>query len=235
VRRPKRPMIDRHRFAPLAVGAAALAAGADLAALEPSQFVAGWPLEIPSERGFFDVALTVEMYQTARRLEEFAVLDFGGDPMPFYRVTEPERGASERRIVLSASPVYAPPPNDGAAEQGVGNSRAGNGSLVRSEDTAAQIVAFVVDARGVEAAPFALELTWRPLPEPFLTEVRIEQSQNLSDWRQVGRGSIAALSIDGTRVTHGRVPVVADAGGYFRVTSSRGIADWYLESAALVT
>ena len=215
----------------LALGLVSLAAYA----LQHEQFVAGWPLELPSEEGFFDVPLTLEMYQQARRLEELAVLDLAGYPMPFYRVNESPPTPSERRASLPASPVYATDPS--AAELTIAtDEQRTNVTVTRPPDQAdAQIAAFILDARAVEPAPLALELKWRALAQPFLMEVRIEQSQTLTEWRPVGRASIAQLSIDDMELRHGRVPVVATQGGYYRITASGSVVDWYLESADLVS
>jgi hypothetical protein len=204
-------------------------------ALQQEQFAAGWPLDVPSEEGFFDVPLTIEMYQQARTLEELAVLDLAGYPMSFYRVTAPLPTQTERRTSLQASPVYA---TDASAAQltiATDEERT-NVTVTRAQpETDTQIVAFILDARAVEPTPLALELAWRPLAQPFLMEVRIEQSLTLTDWRPVGRASIAQLSIDDTQLRHGRVPVVAAQGGYYRITASGSVVDWYLESADLVS
>jgi hypothetical protein len=103
------------------------------------------------------------------------------------------------------------------------------------EDASPAVVAFVADARAVGAAPFALELDWRSLPQPFLIDVLVEQSDNLTDWRQVGRASVASLSIDRAEVRHARVPLRAAPGGYLRISWSRAPSGWYLEGVTLVS
>jgi len=211
--------------------------GSAMAALQPEQFAVGWPLELPAEQGFFDIPLTVEMYQHARSLDGLAVLDSAGEPMPFYRVSLPSPSATERRVTLSASPVYATEPRQGVAQLSV-DSNDGRTNVTVTQPAAgssAEVVAFIVDARAVEPTPLALDLAWRALEQPFLMEVRVEQSQTLTDWRLVGRASVAALSIDGTELVHGRVPVAAAQGGYYRITWNRNVVDWYLESAALIS
>ena len=73
------------------------------------------------------------------------------------------------------------------------------------------------------------------MPQPFLLDVAVEQSTDLTAWRGVGRASVAALEIGGAEVRHARVPVRATAGGYLRVTPSRAVADWQLLRATLVS
>ena len=213
-----------------------LAASMPAAGLAPEQFAVGWPLEVPEEPGFFDIPLTLQMYQDARRLEELAVLDLGGEPMSFYRVNAPAPARAERRTELAVSPVHATQSRGGDIQVEIDERRPRSSVTVTRSGEAAEaaITAFIVDARATSTAPSAIELQWRRLPQPFLMEVRIEQSQTLSDWRPVGRASIAALSIDGTELVHGRVPVGAAPGGYYRITWSRTVTDWHLERAVLI-
>lgn len=213
---------------------AALAAAAPAAALELDQFAVGWPLEVPETPGFYDIPLTLEMYQSAGEIEQLAVLDFSGWPMSFYRASVPRVARSARRAELAASPVYAAR-QDGTDLTVETASNAASVTVTRDGEAAPEVVAFVLDARAAEAAASALELEWRPHPQPFLMEVRIEQSQTLDDWRTVGQGSIASLSIDGAALEHRRVPVSGVAGGYYRITwNRRDVPDWQLERATLI-
>ena len=225
------------RFRSAAVATGAMLAAAASAALEPGQFMAGWPLELPVDQKFFDVPLTVDVYRAAPSADQLAVLDAAGVPMPFYIVSPPPPAASERRATLAASPLYAAQAGDAVAELRVGtDERRTNVTITQPAGTpSSSVVAFVVDARSVERAPYALELDWRALPQPFLADVTIEQSRTLSDWRFVGRASVAALSIGGGEIRHGRVPVAAAAGGYFRITASRSVADWYLTTVTVIS
>jgi hypothetical protein len=222
----------RFRAACLAAGAACLAATA--AALDPQQFAAGWPIEVPSTAEVFDVPLTAEVYAAAESLDEVAVLDANGAPLSFFRRGPPAPAAVERRIVLEASPLYSTGSPPGPTV-GVTTSASGTSVTVTSSAPAGPaVVGFVLDARAVTIAPTSLELDWRALPRPFLADVRVEQSTNLTDWRAVGGASVAALEIGGAEVRHARVPVRAAAGGYYRVTADGAAGEWYLQRAVLV-
>lgn len=217
--------------------AVALAAGciaAAAAALDPQQFVAGWPLDVASDAEIFDVPLSADVYAVGNVAEQFAVLDANGAPLPFFERTAPAPAATQQRVTLEASPLYA----DGrtAAATTVGVTAGGAAVTVTQPTTAAaDIVGFVLDARAVGMTPTVLELDWRALPQPFLLDVRVEQSMNLANWRPVGTASVAALAIGTTEVRHTRVPVTATAGGYLRITASSAVADWYLQRATLVS
>ena len=219
--------------AAVAVAGAVLAASAE--ALDPLEFVAGWPIEAPANAEVFDVPLTVEVYAAADSLEQLAILDANGAPQSFFRRGQPAAAATEQRVVLEASPLFVGGAV-GAPSVGVTTSPRGTSVTVTpgAPGTPA-ITGFVLDARGVETAPVALELDWRALPQPFLLDVVVEQSTDLTRWAAVGRASVAALAIGGTEARHARVPVRASAGGYFRVTPSRTVADWHLLRATLVS
>ena len=115
------------------------------------------------------------------------------------------------------------------------NARGTSVTVTPGAASTSAVTGFVLDARAVTTAPIALDLDWRALPQPFLLEVSVEQSTDLTNWRGIGRGSVAELAIGDAEVRHARVPVRAAAGGYLRVTPSRAVADWHLLRAALVS
>ena len=207
------------------------------APLQPEQFEVGWPIDVPGDQKIFDLPLTSEVYRHAASARELAVLDAAGNPMPFYRVSPPPASATEQRVPLAPSPLYSNEAQEAVAQLSVATAnRQTNVTVTRgADDSAKEIVAFVVDARAVEARPIAFELDWRAQAEPFLLDVRIEQSKTLTDWQLVGRASVAQLRIGGADVLHKRVPVNASAGGYFRVTWANTLPDWYLERVTLVS
>lgn len=210
--------------------------GRAAAALEPAQFVAGWPLELPSGGQFFDIPLNAEIYRYGRSLDELAVLDSRGEPMPFYRVDVPSPVESERRTSLAVSPIYGPLDESTIAELSVATDGGRTDVTVTrpppSEDS--EVVAYIVDARSLEQRPMAIELEWQSLERPFLMGVSIEHSDNLTAWRPAGRGSVASLDIDGNRVTQARVPITGRDRGFYRITWDRQIADWQLERVVFI-
>lgn len=211
------------------------AVAATAAALDPQDFVAGWPIEAPAGAEVFDVPLTAEIYGAAADVGQIAVLDANGTPQSFFRRSPPPTRPTEQGVVLEASPLYVGGNGRGPS---VGVTTNGNNTSVTvtpGARTDAAITGFVLDARTVETAPLALDLDWRALPQPFLLEVSIEQSSDLTNWRTIGRGAIAALAIGDNQVRHARVPVRASAGGYLRVIPNRAVADWYLLRATLVS
>lgn len=224
--------MQRHRSTrpwPLAVLVFATAAPA----LEPEQFVAGWPIAVPAGAEVFDVPLVAEVYAEGG-VEQVAVLDAAGTPVPFF-LPVALADSTEQRLTLEASPLYASRPDGRAA---VDVTTTPGGAAVTVTPGAAEapaVTGFVLDARAALRAPLALELDWRSLPQPFLLAVEVEQSDDLTTWRRVGRASVAALVVAGTEVRHARVPVRASPGGYYRIRAAQGVADWYIERATLVS
>jgi hypothetical protein len=204
------------------------------AALDPLEFVTGWDVEVPADAKVFDVPLTADVYGAAEGVEQLAVLDASGEPQSFFRMSPPREEPSEPRVVLDASPLYAGGA-PGVPRVGVTTSeRRTEVTVAPGGGGEAAVTAFVLDARATELVPVALELDWRGLPQPFLLEVAVEQSSDLTRWRGIGRGAVAALSIGGAEVRHARVPVRAEPGGYYRITPGGGVAEWHLLRATLV-
>jgi len=218
-----------------AFGVAAACITATAMALDPLEFVAGWPIDAPAGAEVFDVPLTAEVYAAAADIEQVAVLDANGGPLSFFRRSAPLPASTERRITLEASPLYVTG-SGGAPAVGVTTSERGTSVTVTPGAPAEPgVVAFVLDARSVTEAPSTLELDWRALPQPFLADVRVEQSSDLTGWRVIGDAAIATLAIGGAEVRHTRVPVRgASPGGYYRITTERAARDWYLQRAVLV-
>jgi len=218
--------------------AAILISGVSSAALDPQQFVLGWALELPSEEAFYDVPLTHEVYQSGRSLDELAVLDSNGTPMPFYRVAIPSPTVSEDSVTLGVSPIYVQ--KEGESVAGLSVTTEGDRTDVvvsrpPDQEPGAEIVAFVVDARDVIGTPTAIELAWRPMDRPFLMGVSIEHSDDLTVWRNVGRSAIASLEIEGASVTHSKIDIAGGQHGYYRIKWNRMVSDWQLETVVLTT
>ena len=149
----------------LSLRAAAAIAGAALAAaavaLDPQEFVAGWPIEAPANAEVFDVPLTAEVYGALDNLTQLAILDANGEPQSFFRRIEPPAAPTERGVVLEASPLFVGGPA-GAPSVGVTAGPGGTSVTVTpGEPGSPAITAFVLDARAVETAPVALDLDWR--------------------------------------------------------------------------
>ena len=187
-------------------------------AVDPTEFAVGWPLELNAESEFYDIALRAEVYRHARSVDQMAVLDANGEPMPFYRVVAEPETAAESLVTLDVSPVY----------RTQGDELIGGLTVESSDERVdvrfssppegrAQIVAFVADARELRTTPFAADLRWNPIEEPFLTTVTISHSDDLAQWNVIGEGSIASLAIDDTRVRHSRIPIGGRVGGYYRI------------------
>lgn len=85
------------------IAAAAVAAGATAWALDPLEFVGGWPIEVPDGAEVFDVPLSPQVYAGIDGLDQLAVLDANGTPQAFFRASTPQQTA-EQRAVLEASP-----------------------------------------------------------------------------------------------------------------------------------
>src|SRR5262245_8258675 len=129
----------------VSVAAVGLALAATAAALDPQDFVAGWPIEAPAGAEVFDVPLTAEVYAAAAGLDELAVLDANGAPQAFFRRSPPSAAPTEQRVVLEASPLYV---GGAAAAPSVGVTTSERGTSVTVTPGAAgapAVTSFVLD------------------------------------------------------------------------------------------
>ena len=205
-------------------------------AVDPNEFAVGWPLELNAESEFYDIPLRAEVYRHARSVDQMAVLDANGEPMPFYRVVAEPEPAAESLVTLDVSPVYRT--QGGELIGGLTVEASDERVDVRfglPPEGRAQIVAFVADARELRTTPFAADLRWNEIEEPFLTTVTISHSDDLAQWNAIGEGSIASLAIDDTRVRHSRIPIGGRVGGYYRIGWAGDTpAPWVLDQLDLI-
>ena len=205
-------------------------------AVDPNEFAVGWPLELNAESEFYDISLRAEVYRHARSVDQMAVLDANGEPMPFYRVVAEPEPAAESLVTLDVSPVYRTQGGEliGGLTVEASDERVDVRFGVPPEGRA-QIVAFVADARELGTTPFAADLRWNEIEEPFLTTVTISHSDDLAQWNVIGEGSIASLAIDDTRVRHSRIPIDGRLGGYYRIGWAGDTpAPWVLNQLDLI-
>ena len=205
-------------------------------AVDPNEFAVGWPLELNAESEFYDIPLRAEVYRHARSVDQMAVLDANGEPMPFYRVVAKPEPAAESLVTLDVSPVYRT--QAGELIGGLTVEASEERVDVRfglPPQGGAQIVAFVADARELQTSPFAADLRWNEIDDPFLTTVTISHSDDLAQWNAIGEGSIASLAIDDTRVRHSRIPIDGRVGGYYRIGWAGDTpAPWVLDQLDLI-
>lgn len=205
-------------------------------AVDANEFAVGWPLDLAEGSEFYDIPLAADVYRQARDLNQLAVLDANGEPMPFYRVAVEPGPATDEINTLSVSPVYQTQGGEVIAgltvetTDEVVNLTYGSASV-----DGATIVAFVADVPELDTPPVAVDLDWAEIAQPFMTSVVISHSEDLNRWQVIGRGTIASLSIGDTRVRHSRIPVHGPSGGYYRIGWSENTpAPWILEQLSLV-
>ena len=203
-------------------------------ALEPREFVAGWPIEVPADAEVFDVALTAEVYAAAESIEQLAVLDADGEPQSFFRrsgggarraarraggVAAVCRGASKRRLIVgvtrseSSTSVNVAP--DGAGAAGHHGIRA---RCARRRSRADRARARL--ARAAAAVPARRRRRAEHGPH--------ELAQRRARVRRGACRSAAPRSA--TRAC----PFARAPAAIFRITPRGAVADWYLQRATFV-
>jgi hypothetical protein len=204
------------------------------AQVELDQFAGGWPIELAGDAAFYELALSAEQYRLAESLAQMAVLDARAETMPFYRPQVETPDPDELRTTLTASPIYRANSTSGNTELDIDSSELRARISIAEGDQEQRIVAFVVDARAVETPVTGLDFNWLRRERPFLVNVTIEHSEDLSRWQPVGRGAIGALAVDSTLVAHRHVEIRVATGGFYRVRWRRDSEDFLLDSVELL-
>jgi hypothetical protein len=197
----------------------------------------GWPIEAADTRDYYELMLPLEAYRAAlhESLWDVAVFNAEGAPVPRFLDQPPvvERRASwEQR--LPVLPLWEDPARPGGA-LGLKVTRSASGEIVEfnsrpeGDDRRERILrGYVADARSIDQAPERLMLEWEPIAETFLGQLRIEASDDLTSWRQVGRGAVAGLRQGEEVLLRREIAFKPGKADFYRLTWNGLPATWRL-------
>ncbi len=167
-----------------------------------TEFAYGLEIDPRGERALWRVELPPHVYRTVTRpdLGDIRVFNGAGEPVPFaVQRRAPETGEPPSPAALAFFPVHVAP---GADTSGRGvrveTDDAGTIVSVTGEPSAGEterVGAYLVDASQLEQPPERLTLDWvRGGAEGFVTEIRIDASDDLAEWRTLmPRATVADL------------------------------------------
>ncbi len=90
--------------------------------------------------------------------------------------------------------------------------------IVDGHPVAEGVPQWVVDLRDTARPVSRLRLRWRTQEQGFIRPLRVEASDDLSNWRSVTtRAVVAEWALDGRRVVHNEVVIQPVSGGYLRL------------------
>ncbi len=170
------------------------------APLRLSDFAYGMTLQAEAASALYRVELPEEVYRRVTRadLGDLRIFNAAGEVVP-HVLPPPAREAQPPRLVgLPFFPLFAAPDRQGSEttlriapdQQGAlidlqvrGGERPGGALLTH----------YLLDASALREPIRRLQLKWRAGSEPFVAHVTVEASDDLSQWRSVGGGTLADL------------------------------------------
>lgn len=204
----------------------------------PDDYAWGWPVETAEKSDFYEVILPMEVYQSSAdsRLRDLAVFNNDGSAVPRVLREQPTTTRThERTVNLSPLPLFRSATGE-TDDVRLVIRRAGASTEVdltsaTTTDPAErrELIAYVVATGDLQTPLNALEFSWKETANPFIGQVTIDSSDDLSDWRRAGQGRIAALSDDSTTIERKLVAIQPTESDYLRITWQNMPEDWLLD------
>ena len=227
----------------LRAGLLAIAFGQALAAELPGRddYAYGFGLATKSDAEFFAVDIPLDVYRAVSdpALRDVGVYNADGQPVP--RLIERPAAASdgvEQEIALGLIPLYGEQAEQSEqlrllllqdADRTRFELETGRSA---EQDVERTLAGYLVDARDLEHSLQALALSWQPLPEGFIGTVRLDTSDDLQRWLQVGSSALADLRFEDTRIEQNRLQLVRKASGYLRISWQDMPDAWRLDAVS---
>lgn len=197
------------------------AAGSAAAAPVPGDFAYGMELAITGSSPLGAVTLPDAVYRGVTRgdLADLRVFNASGEAVPHQlRRIEAAPVAAALRV-LPLFPVYGSPAQKQGLFLEIRTDDAGAIAEVRTAAEAAdlRVLGYLLDASRLEAPVAALELDWPPSAQAGVTPVRVEGSDDLEHWRQLGEASVVGLRYGGHDLRRSAIPLEAVRTRYLRL------------------
>ena len=208
------------------------------------EYAYGFPLEIQEGSEFLSATITLEVYRAVAdpALRDAGVYNAAGQPVPrIFEHPAPEDTSTEQKTVLGLVPLYgqqADQPdqlrlllhqNANATTLDL-DVRAGAFRDRGDAEGEGPLTAYIIDVRELEFALEALDFVWQPLPQGFIGTVMVEDSDDLSHWRNLGTSTLAELQFEQTRIEQRRVSLGHKISDYLRITWQDMPVAWKLNA-----
>ncbi len=214
-------------------------AAEDVAAIPaPDDYAWGWTVEGAGNSDFHEVILPLEVYQSSAdsRLRDLAVFNGDGSAVPRVLREQPTvTKTHERTVDLSPLPLFRSATGETDDVRLVVTRAGASTEIDLTTGTAAdpaerrELIAYVVATGDLQIPLNALEFSWKEIADPFIGQVTIDSSDNLSEWRRAGQGRIAALSDDSTTIERKVVAIGSTESEYLRITWQNMPEGWLLD------
>lgn len=204
-----------------------------------------WAIETSGASNLYEIELPFPVYQATAdiNLRDVAVFDSQGEPVPRL-LRSPKTPDSSSTTVktrkLKLFPVLsqgsqAPPAGKLMFQQsGEDTILTYEGSEGGSDTQAADQVlsAYVMDLSGLKHSLHQLNFEWPAGMTPFIVNIKVEGSSDLSSWTNLGQGSIAELKLDDASIVRSSVTLRRRQARYLRITWTDAPDNWQLSAAS---
>jgi hypothetical protein len=193
--------------------------------LAPNSFGFGREFETSEPGALFDAVLPSEVYARLTRpdLGDLRVFNSAGDILP--HALQIQQGKPDTPTQYSAPffPVYADSSSSLTA-LALTLRQDDTGQILNVEtqgqhDARKVLVAYLVDARAITQPVRLVRIEWDTAPGDFFAGFRVEASDDLQAWRQVGTATLAELDFNGHVLSRRDINIATGHYKFLRVAS----------------
>jgi hypothetical protein len=204
-----------------------------------NDYAYGFDLVTQGDFEFFSVDVPIAVYQSVSDpdLRDAGVYNASGQPVPrvFEHPTDNDVDV-EHQLALELVPLFGeqaelPDQLRILFHQDADGTRleVGSGKPSGEQQSGAPVTAYIVDARDLDFTLEALVFTWPRQQKGMIGRVRVEDSDDLQHWRNLGSATLAELQLETSSIEHNRVELTKKPRDYLRI-SWRHLPDtWKLE------
>ena len=208
------------------------------------EYAYGFGLETQGDEEFFGLAVPIPVYRSVvdPKMRDAGVYNADGQPVPrIFEHPEVKDNDIERELPLGLVALYGEQTAQadqlhilfrqtaaGTTLEVESGKPPGVGAVNQADNF--PLAAYIADTRDLEQDIKALEFTWPQQDKGIIGRVRVEDSDDLQNWRQVGSATLAELQLEDTRIEHRRVELSRDVSDYLRITWSNMPDAWRLEA-----
>jgi hypothetical protein len=196
------------------------------AAERPADFAYGMAIETDGQHALYEIDIPVAVYRAITRadLGDVRVFNAQGEVVPHAlrpRVAVREQSGGAVRLPLF--PLWGEGRNK-IDDLNLHIEKRGDGMIVDVQSRAKsgaekKLLGYLLDASAVKRSLTTLEFDWQNRAGNFIGTVRIEGSDDLSNWNVLAdNAALARLSFDGHQVKRSRVEVRAAKAKYLRIS-----------------
>jgi len=198
------------------------------ATMHPSDFAYGMPLNLKGEGALYRLPVPREIYETVTRDDLTDLRIFNGKKAVVpHLLRRPKRKNEipEKKKSLPFFPLYRKEKSVGPEGVSVRIEKDADGTIIHVESAAVEdgekrwVSAYIIDAGKEEDRIHALDITWLPESESFVTNVVVKYSHDLTRWTpMVSRAKLARMQFGGHEIYRNRILLPAKRGRYLRLS-----------------